>query len=57
MTELGSSRIRRAYEDFLSGITPPSDAVRSVVRDSWSRSLSRGVDPIEALPEDDTSAA
>lgn len=57
MTELGSSRIRRAYEDFLSGITPPSDAVRSVVRDSWSRSLSRGVDPIEALPEDDTSAS
>lgn len=54
MTELGSSRIRRAYEDFLSGITPPSDAVRSVVRDSWSRSLKRGVDPAEALPDDDT---
>ena len=23
-----STRIRRAYEDFLSGVTPPSDAVR-----------------------------
>ncbi|MGC4933160.1 GAF domain-containing protein [Gordonia sp. DT30] len=56
MTELGSSRVRRAYEDFLSGITPPSDAVRSVVRDSWTRSLKRGVDPTEALPEDDGSA-
>ncbi|MGW5523609.1 GAF domain-containing protein [Gordonia sp. NPDC003950] len=56
MTELGTSRIRRAYEDFLSGITPPTDAVRSVVRESWSRSRDRGIDPVDPLPEDDDSA-
>ncbi|MDL9935404.1 transcriptional regulator [Gordonia sp. ABSL1-1] len=40
-----AARIRRAYEDFLSGVTPPTDTVRSVVRDSWARSLKRGIDP------------
>lgn len=53
MSDVGaSSRIRRAYEDFLSGIAPPADAVRTVVRDSWARSLQRGVNPGDAVPED-----
>ena len=56
MTEAGTSRVRRAFEDFRSGITPPSDVVRSVVRDSWMRSIKRGLDPAEATPEDDTTA-
>ncbi|NDK92493.1 transcriptional regulator [Gordonia desulfuricans] len=57
MAEAGpSSRIRRAYEEFLVGVNPPTDAVRSVVRDSWARSLKRGIDPGEAVPEDDVSA-
>ncbi|RPA06090.1 GAF domain-containing protein [Gordonia sp. OPL2] len=48
-----SSRVRRAYEDFLSGITPTDDSVRSVVRDSWARSIQRGVDPGDVVPEND----
>ncbi|MFT4127194.1 MAG: transcriptional regulator [Gordonia sp. (in: high G+C Gram-positive bacteria)] len=55
MTDVGASRVRRAYEDFLAGITPPNDAVRAVVRDSWKRSLSRGVDPGDPLPQDDAT--
>lgn len=51
-----SSRVRRAYEDFLSGITPADDSVRSLVRDSWARSVSRGVNPGEAVPDDDAAA-
>ncbi|MCF3937053.1 GAF domain-containing protein [Gordonia tangerina] len=51
-----SSRVRRAYEDFLSGIAPADDSVRSLVRDSWARSVSRGVNPGEAVPDDDTAA-
>lgn len=47
-----TTRIRRAYEDFLAGVAPPADAVRSVVRDSWARSLSRGVDPEDPVPAD-----
>ncbi|SDU71861.1 GAF domain-containing protein [Gordonia westfalica] len=47
-----ATRIRRAYEEFLSGVTPPSDAVRSIVRDSWARSLSRGIDPSDVNPAD-----
>ncbi|WP_267625649.1 helix-turn-helix domain-containing protein [Gordonia sputi] len=39
-----SSSIRRAYEEFLAGGSVP-ETVRSVVRDSWARSLERGVDP------------
>ncbi|MGV9481139.1 helix-turn-helix domain-containing protein [Gordonia aichiensis] len=39
-----SSSIRRAYEQFLAGGAVP-ETVRSVVRDSWARSLERGVDP------------
>ncbi|MEE3851679.1 GAF domain-containing protein [Gordonia sp. LSe1-13] len=46
-----SSRVRQAYEDFLSGVAPPADSVRSLVRDSWARSLERGVDPGEAMPD------
>ncbi|MFW0793426.1 GAF domain-containing protein [Gordonia sp. CPCC 205515] len=47
-----SSKVRRAYEDFLSGITPPDDSVRSVVRDSWARSVKRGINPGEPKPEE-----
>ncbi|GAC69270.1 GAF domain-containing protein [Gordonia soli] len=52
-----SSRIRRAYEDFLTGVEPPADAVRSVVRESWMRSVSRGIDPGEAVPEGERAPA
>lgn len=53
MTDAASvaTRIRRAYEDFLSGGNPPADTVRSIVRDSWARSLTRGVDPSETSPD------
>lgn len=37
---------------FLSGVTPSSDAVRTVVRDSWARSMHNGVDPGIASPDD-----
>lgn len=43
-----SSVVRRAYEDFLAGVMPPADAVRSVVRDSWARSIRQGVDPADS---------
>ncbi|MFW0783424.1 GAF domain-containing protein [Gordonia sp. CPCC 206044] len=46
-----SLRVRQAYEDFLSGVTPPGDSVRSLVRDSWVRSIKKGVNPGEAVPE------
>lgn len=52
-----ATRIRRAYEDFLSGVNPPADAVRSIVRESWARSLTRGVDPSEAAPDGDRASA
>ena len=51
-----SSRIRQAYEDFLSGVTPPADSVRSVVRESWVRSRNRGIDPGDAVPESSVPA-
>ena len=38
------TRVRHAYEQFLSGVTPPDDAVRGLVRESWARSLRRGID-------------
>ncbi|MFE0750378.1 GAF domain-containing protein [Gordonia sp. NPDC058843] len=59
MTDAASvaTRIRRAYEDFLSGGNPPADAVRSIVRDSWARSLTRGVDPSETSPDGDRASA
>ncbi|MBT0567700.1 GAF domain-containing protein [Williamsia sp. CHRR-6] len=41
---LWDARIRTAYEDFRDG-RPANDVVRSVVRDSWMRSLHRGVNP------------
>lgn len=40
-----SLRVRRAYEDFLAGETPPDDSVRSLVRESWERSRRRGLNP------------
>ncbi|MCR5978924.1 transcriptional regulator [Gordonia jinghuaiqii] len=52
-----ATRIRQAYEDFLSGVTPPADAVRSIVRESWARSLTRGIDPAEANPEGEHTPA
>ncbi|WP_279105985.1 GAF domain-containing protein [Gordonia paraffinivorans] len=48
-----ATRIRRAYEEFLSGNMPPTDAVRSIVRESWARSLSRGVDPSDVHQVDE----
>ncbi|KSU54927.1 MULTISPECIES: GAF domain-containing protein [unclassified Gordonia (in: high G+C Gram-positive bacteria)] len=59
MTDAASvaTRIRRAYEDFLSGGNPPADAVRSIVRDSWARSLTGGVDPSDATPNGDRASA
>ena len=45
-----SSTIRRAYEEFLaSGAVP--ETVRSVVGDSWARSLQRGIDPAAGAAE------
>jgi transcriptional regulator of acetoin/glycerol metabolism len=44
-------RLRAAHERLVTGTgLPPDDAVRSVVRDSWRRSLSCGVDPDGAEP-------
>ncbi|NED61568.1 transcriptional regulator, partial [Streptomyces sp. SID10244] len=51
-----SSRVRRAYEDFLTGITPPADSVRSLVRDSWVRSVTRGVNPSVSAPGSATAS-
>ena len=45
-----STRVRRAYEDFLAGTAPADDSVRSLVRESWERSRRRGVDPDDAEP-------
>ncbi|KNA90198.1 GAF domain-containing protein [Gordonia sp. w5E2] len=45
-----SSTIRRAYEEFLaSGAVP--ETVRSLVGDSWARSLQRGIDPAAGAVE------
>ena len=44
-------RLRAAHERLVTGTAlPPDDAVRSVVRDSWRRSLSSGVDPDGGTP-------
>ncbi|MFT4086638.1 MAG: transcriptional regulator [Gordonia sp. (in: high G+C Gram-positive bacteria)] len=40
--------IRRAYEAFMSGTPLPDAAVRSVVRESWMRSRSRGATAADA---------
>lgn len=37
------TRVKRAYEQFLSGVNPPEGTVRSLVQESWVRSRSRGV--------------
>jgi len=43
--EAGNERdILRAWEGFLSGVTPVGPSVRVVVESSWKRSLMRGVD-------------
>ncbi|GAA2386555.1 transcriptional regulator [Gordonia cholesterolivorans] len=51
-----STRVRRAYEQFLAGVSPADDSVRSLVRESWERSRSRGVDPGEVEPGHDAGA-
>jgi hypothetical protein len=44
-------RLRAAHERLVTGTALPADAaVRSVVRDSWRRSLSCGVDPDDGTP-------
>ncbi len=48
------TRVKRAYEQFLSGILPPDGSVRSMVRESWERSRDRGVDPETATPDGDS---
>lgn len=53
--------VRIAQEKFLTGDTSPVSSVRSVVLDSWRRSLRQGVDPGADTPpivwDDDTLAA
>ncbi|MCF8588813.1 transcriptional regulator [Gordonia liuliyuniae] len=47
------TRVKRAYEQFLSGVTPSEGAVRSMVQESWVRSRSRGVgDDPDVTPDD-----
>lgn len=44
-------RLRAAHEQLVTGTAlPPDDVVRSVVRESWRRSLSCGVDPDGGTP-------
>ncbi|MGV9711561.1 GAF domain-containing protein [Gordonia sp. NPDC003424] len=50
-TSSATAKVRRAYEDFLSGITPAADSVRPVVRESWARSVKRGVNPGDSAQE------
>ncbi|GAB08172.1 hypothetical protein GOARA_004_00120 [Gordonia araii NBRC 100433] len=50
------TRVRRAYEAFLSGIRPPEGSVRSLVRESWIRSRAVGIDPVTVSTEGDDDA-
>jgi hypothetical protein len=43
-------RLRAAHERLVTGCGLPDDAVRTVVADSWRRSLGSGVDPDEEIP-------
>jgi hypothetical protein len=43
-------RLRAAHERLVSGTSLADDAVRSVVHDSWRRSLGSGVDPDAGVP-------
>jgi hypothetical protein len=43
-------RLRAAHERLVTGSDVPDDAVRTVVRDSWRRSLGSGVDPDGIAP-------
>ncbi|GAA4663365.1 transcriptional regulator [Gordonia humi] len=52
-----ATRVRRAYEQFLSGVTPPDNAVRSLVRESWVRSRSQGLDEAPEATAGDMSDA
>ncbi|WP_132992810.1 helix-turn-helix domain-containing protein [Gordonia zhaorongruii] len=49
--KLVTARVRDAYEQFLSGATPPDGSVRSLVSESWARSLDRGIDPDDAATD------
>ncbi|MGB6125121.1 MAG: transcriptional regulator [Gordonia sp. (in: high G+C Gram-positive bacteria)] len=48
-----STHVRHAYEQFLAGSAPADDAVRSMVRESWERSRSRGLNPGAVDPDSD----
>ncbi|WP_345312582.1 helix-turn-helix domain-containing protein [Gordonia alkaliphila] len=50
MAEAAMSHIRRAYEQLLTSGQPPAEAVRTMVADSWLRSVQRGIDPVDAEP-------
>lgn len=39
------ARVRHAYEQLLAGTALPDGVVRAVVRESWQRSLGRGISP------------
>ncbi|WP_045820918.1 GAF domain-containing protein [Williamsia herbipolensis] len=49
-------QVRLAFERFLADRSTRRDSMRSVVRDSWMRSLRRGVDPAGSTVADMTSA-
>lgn len=40
-----STHVRLAYEQFLAGVSPSDDSVRSMVLQSWERSRNRGLNP------------
>ncbi|WP_372499901.1 GAF domain-containing protein [Williamsia maris] len=50
--DVDRARIRSAYERFRDGRTSDAGSVRSVVRDSWMRSLRGGVDPTATAVSD-----
>ncbi|WP_371873829.1 helix-turn-helix domain-containing protein [Williamsia phyllosphaerae] len=55
--DIDSARIRTAYEHFRDGRTSDAGSVRSVVRDSWMRSLRGGVDPTATAVADMSASA
>lgn len=52
-----ASAVRAAYEKLRSGGTPNDPGVRTIVRESWSRSVLRGVDPARQHPGGATMSA
>lgn len=51
MADATIAHIRAAYERLRSGDEPAVDSVRSVVRESWLRSVRGGIDPDTADPD------